>query len=173
MHWRIANSASILWLLLVALAIAQQPSQPQPPQPQPPQPAEPQRIEARKEVIVNWTLGDQAWNFRDVLSTYEPVKGYLESHGNEGFIAVWKVKLIRELEPGAAKHHEEMLGSPFKVVLLDADRTVVDSDAPAQITTPVGAKADDTIELRVGLDAQSLKTTKVIRVQRRTEVGFY
>src|SRR5438094_10600127 len=152
---------AILWLGATAIALAQQQ-----------QPAEPQRVEARKEVIVNWMLGDQAWNFRDVLSTYEPVKGYLESHGNEGFIAVWKLRLVRELELGAAKHHEEMLGSPFKVVLLDADRTVVDSDAPAQITTPVGAKADDTIELRIGLDAQSLKGARVIRVQRRTEVGF-
>jgi hypothetical protein len=153
---------------LAAVAMAQQP----PPQQQPPPPAEAQRIEARREVIVNWTLGDQAWNFRDVLSAYEPVKGYLEPHGREGYIAVWKLRLVRELEPGAAKHHEEMLGSPFKIVLLDGDRTVVDSDAPAQITTPVGAKADDTIELRIGLDAQSLKNTKVIRVQRRTEVGF-
>src|SRR5438067_10494635 len=162
MHRPLTILTAIFWLSAAGPAAAQQP--------QPP--TEPQRLEARKEVIVNWTLGDQAWNFRDVLNTYEPVKGYLESHGNEGHIAVWKLRLVRELEQGAAKHHEEMLGSPFKVVLLDADRTVVDSDAPAQITTPVGAKADDTVELRVGLDAQSLKNTKVIRVQRRTEVGF-
>ena len=157
---------------LVAIAAVAMAQQPQPQPAPPPPPAEAQRIEARREVIVNWTLGDQAWNFRDVLSAYEPVKGYLEPHGSEGYIAVWKLRLVRELEPGAAKHHEEMLGSPFKIVLLDGDRTVVDSDAPAQITTPVGAKADDTIELRIGLDAQSLKNTKVIRVQRRTEVGF-
>ena len=163
---------ALFWLSTAAIAVAQQP----PPQPQPPQPAEPQRIEARKEVIVNWTLGlpgqELPWIFRDVINTYEPVKGYLETHGSEGSVAVWKLRLVRELEQGAAKYHEEMLGSPLKVVLLDADRTVVDSDAPAQITTPVGAKADDTIELRVGLDAQSLKNAKVIRVQRRTEVGF-
>jgi hypothetical protein len=160
---------ALFWLSAAVMAAAQQP---QPPQPQPPQPAEPQRIEARREVIINWTMGDQAWNFNDLRTTYEPVKGYLESHGNEGFVAVWKLRLVRELEQGASKHHEEMLGSPFKVVLLDADRTVVDADAPAQITTPVGAKADDTIEFRVGLDAQALKGTRVIRVQRRTEVGF-
>ncbi len=164
-----AKLVAISWLAGLGVVVGQQPPQVQPQQPAAP---EAQRIEARKEVIVNWTLGDQAWNFRDVLNSYEPVKGYLEPHGNEGYIAVWKLRLVRELEPGAAKHHEEMLGSPFKVVLLDGDRTVVDSDAPAQITTPVGAKADDTIELRVGLDAQSLKNTRVIRVQRRTEVGF-
>jgi len=170
MHRPIMILTALFWLSAAAIGTAQQPPQPQPPQP--PQPAEPQRIEARKEVIVNWTLGDQAWNFNDIRTTYEPVKGYLEQHGNEGFVAVWKLRLLRELETGASKHHEEMLGSPFKVVLLDADRTVVDSDAPAQITTPVGAKADDTIEFRVGLDAQALKGAKVIRVQRRTEVGF-
>jgi len=161
--------AAMVWFMMTALAFAQQPPQPQLQQAQPP---ESQRVEARREVIVNWTLGDQAWNFRDVLTTYEPVKGYLEPHGNEGYVAVWKLRLVHELELGAAKHHEEMLGSPFKIVLLDADKTVVDSDAPAQITTPLGAKTDDTIELRVGLDAQTLKNAKVIRVQKRTEVGF-
>jgi len=171
MHRPIMILAALFWLSAAAIAAAQQP----PPQPQPPQPAEPQRIEARKEVIVNWTLGppghEQVWNFNDLRTTYEPVKGYLEQHGNEGFVAVWKLRLIRELEQGAAKLHDEMLGSPFKVVLLDADRTVLDGDAPAQITTPIGAKADDTNEFRVGLDAQARKGAKVNRVQRRTEVG--
>src|SRR5437773_1889082 len=111
-------STAILWLGATAVALAQQQ-----------QPAEPQRVEARKEVIVNWTMGDQAWNFRDVLTAYEPVKGYLEPHGSEGLVAVWKLRLVKELEVGAAKHHEEMLGSPFKIVLLDADRTVVDSSS--------------------------------------------
>ena len=35
-------------------------------------------------------------------------------------------------------------------MLLDADRTVIDSDLPAQIT-PVSGKSGDTIELLVGL----------------------
>src|SRR5262245_23435515 len=128
MHRPIMILTALFWLSAAAIAAAQQP----PPQPQPPQPVEPQRIDARKEVVVNWTMGDQGWNFNDIRATYEPVKGYLESHGNEGFVAVWKLRLVRELETGASKYHEEMLGSPFKVVLLDADRTVVDSDAPAQ-----------------------------------------
>ena len=53
---------------------------------------------------------------------------------------MWKLRLIKPFEEGAARYHEEILGSPFKIVLLDADRTVVDSDAPAQITTPVGRR---------------------------------
>src|SRR4029079_14192122 len=106
--------AAMVWFMMTALAFAQQPPQPQLQQAQPP---ESQRVEARREVIVNWTLGDQAWNFRDVLTTYEAVKGYLEPHGNEGYVAVWKLRLVHELDLGAAKHHEEMLGSPFKIVL--------------------------------------------------------
>jgi hypothetical protein len=164
---------AFLTLGTCALAVAQQPPLPPPPLAQPPQqPQESQRIEARKEVIINWTLDGQAWVFRDVLMAYEPVKGYLESHGADGSVAVWSLRLVRELELGAAKLHEEMLGSPFRIVLLDPDRKIIDNDAPAQITTPVGAKADDTIELRVGLDAATLKNTKVIRVERRTDVGF-
>src|SRR5881396_3384473 len=49
---------ALSWLSAAGLVTAQPP-------PQAPQPAEPQRIEARKEVIVNWTLGppgqEQAW----------------------------------------------------------------------------------------------------------------
>src|SRR5262245_47266651 len=105
----------------------------QAPQAQTQPPAEAQRVEARREVIINWTLGDQAWNFREIQTAYDPVKGYLEPRGEQGFLAVWNLRLIRELEEGAAKYHDEILGSPFKVVLLDADRKVIDFDAPAQI----------------------------------------
>jgi hypothetical protein len=166
-------AAAVLFFLAVfATASAQQAPPPLPPPPQAQQPQEAPRVDARKEVIVNWYLDGQAWIFRDIMSAYEPVKGYQESHGNEGTVAVWSLRLIRELEPGAAKLHEEMLGSPFRIVLLDADRKIIDNDAPAQITTPVGAKTDDTIELRVGVDPATLKGAKVVRVERRTDVGF-
>ena len=36
------------------------------------------RVDARKEVIVNWYLDGQAWLFRDIMTAYEPVKGYQE-----------------------------------------------------------------------------------------------
>lgn len=138
-----------------------------------PQPIEPSRIDARKEVIVNWTLGDQAWNFKDILGVYEPVKGYLEPRGNRGFLAVWKLRLVKDLETGSARMHEETRGSPFKVVLLDAERTVINPDLPAQITA-VSGKMDDTIELYVALplDSDALRDVKMIRVQRRINVGF-
>jgi hypothetical protein len=150
------------WLSWAALAMAQEAQPPEPPT----------RIEAKKEVIVNWTLGEQAWNFKDILNAYEPVKGYLEPRANQGTLAVWKIRLVKDFEEGAARLHEEMRGSPFKVVLLDADRTIINPDLPAQITVLSG-KMDDTIELYVALpDAPLLKEVRMIRVQRRTDVGF-
>jgi hypothetical protein len=157
-----ATLGAMAWLSLAALAMAQEAQPPEPPT----------RIEAKKEVIVNWTLGEQAWNFKDILNAYEPVKGYLEPRANQGTLAVWKIRLVKDFEEGAARLHEEMRGSPFRVVLLDADRTIINPDLPAQITVLSG-KMDDTIELYVALpDAPLLKEVKMIRVQRRTDVGF-
>jgi hypothetical protein len=144
---------------------------PPPPAPQPPE--SPPRTEARREVLIRWTLGDQVWLFDDVRTAYEPVKGYLEPRPNQGTLAVWNLRLVKDLEAGAARLHEDMRGSPFKVALLDAERTVINPDVPAVQITPVSGKMGDTIELLVGLpDDQILKDVKMIRVQRRTGVGF-
>ena len=104
-------------------------------------------------------MGDQAWNFDDTLAAYEPVKGYLEPPGTQGSnptgnLAVWKLRLVKDFEAGTIAFHEQVRGSPFKVVLLDADRTVINPDAPAQITAPSG-KMGDTIELYVALPENS------------------
>ena len=144
-------------------------------QPPPPAPGS-VRVEAKKEIVVNWSLGEQVWNFKDVLGAYEPVRGYMESGvdpaGNPGNLAVWRLRTVKDLEEGAVRLHEQMRGSPFKIVLLDEDRIIVNADAPAQITLPTG-RAGDTIELRVGLpDTAPLKEVKAIRVERRTDVGF-
>jgi len=161
--------AALAGLIAVAAALSQQPLPP-PPLPQPAEP--PPRVDARREVIVNWTLGDQAWKFNDILTAYEPVKGYLEPRPGRGMLAVWKLRLMKDFESGAATLHSETRGSPFKIVLLDAERTVIDPDLPAQIT-PVSGRMDDTIELYVGLpDAPLLKDVKMIRVEKRTDVGF-
>src|SRR5439155_15888330 len=160
MKTRDALLAVVTCSIVLSASVAQQPQQPQ----------EPQRTEAKKEV--SWTLGDQAWNFKDILSAYEPVKGYLESRGNQGPLAVWKLRLVKDFEEGAAKLHEEIRGTPFKIVLLDADRTIIDPDHPATITV-VPSKMDDTIELYVTMpDPQKLREVRTIRVQRRTDVGF-
>jgi hypothetical protein len=160
----------MLGLLLFTASFAQA----QLPPPPAPQPAETSpRVEARREVLVRWSLGDQAWNFEEVRTAYEPIRGYLEPRAGQGTLAVWKLRMVKDFEEGAARFHEEMRGSPFKVVLLDADRTVINPDVPFVQITPVSGKMDDTIELLVGLpDAQVLKDVRMIRVQRRTDVGF-
>jgi hypothetical protein len=131
------------------------------------------RVEAQKtKAADSWTLGDQTWDFRDILAAYEPVKGHIESRNGGGDLAVWKLRLVRDLEEGAARLHEEMRGSPFKIVLFDAERIVVNPDLPATIT-PVPVRTDDVIELYVALpERQLLRDVKTIRIQRRTDVGF-
>jgi len=159
--------------LLVPLASVFGQAPPPPVAPTPPAVETPTRIEARREVIIHWTLGEQAWNFNDVLAAYRPVNGYLGPRPSQGNLAVWRLRLTKDFEQGTIRLHEEMRGSPFKIVLLDADRTEINPvDIPAQIT-PISGKMDDTIELLVGLpDAQVLRDVKMIRVQRRTNVGF-
>ena len=136
-------------------------------------PRSPRRIEAQKgDMPENWTLGDHAWDFKDVLAAYEPVKGHIEARGERGDLAVWKLRLTKDFEEGAQRFHDDLRGSPFKIVLLDADRTAINPDLPATIT-PVPSRMDDTIEMYVVLPtAEILRDVKYIRVQRRTDVGF-
>jgi hypothetical protein len=158
---------ALLLLLCLATVLAAQ----QPPQPQPPE--APPRVDARKEVVVNWTLGDQAWVFRDILATYEPVKGYLDFQtGQAKVLAVWTLRLTRDMETGAVELQNRMPGSPFKISLLDADRVLIDDKIEPTIT-PITGKAGDSIELYVPLSPSQLKEVKTIRVERRgSNVGF-
>jgi hypothetical protein len=131
------------------------------------------RVEAQKpEGAEAWNLREQAWDFKDLAAGYEPVKGRIERRNGQGELAVWTLKLTRDFEEGTQRFHEQMRGSPFRIVLLDADRTIINEDLPATIT-PVPARMGDTIELFVVLpSADILRETKFIRVQRRTDVGF-
>jgi hypothetical protein len=119
------------------------------------------------------TLGEQTWHFTDIQATYEPRKGSVEPRGGQaGNQAVWTLRLVKDMDPGAARLQEEMRGSPFRIVLLDAERTVINQDIVPQIT-PISGKAEDTIQLYVPLpDAPLLREVKYIRVERRTNVGF-
>jgi hypothetical protein len=162
---RLAAALILVASLIVSLAAS---AQEQPPTAAP-------RVEAKKEIVVNWTMGGQAWDFKDILSGYEPMKGHQEPGGDEtekGTLAVWKLRHAKDLDPGAVKLHTNTPGSPFRVMFLDADRTVINQDVPARITEPSG-KMDDTIELLVALPEEpKLKEIKTIRVVRRTEIGF-
>ena len=133
---------------------------------------QPPRPEAQQRQTDVWTLNDQSWDFKDVLTAYAPLKGRFETSENAGPLVVWKMQLVRDMEDGAARLQEELRGSPFKIVLLDAERAVINPDVQARIT-PVPAKAGDVIEMVVALpDRELLKQVKYIRVQRRTDIGF-
>lgn len=129
----------------------------------------PPLVEAKKEVIVNWTLGGQTWDFKSVLATYEPVKGVYEPLTNE---AIWTLQLVRDLEPGAKVLHNETMGTPFRPVLLTAEKLVAAQDAKV-LMTAVSGKLGDTIQIVVQLpEKESLDRIKFIRIERRTNVGF-
>lgn len=131
------------------------------------------RAEAQKSTSAEqWQLDNRSWDFKDVSAAYEPVKGSVESRGERGDLAIWKLRLTKDFEEGAQQFHTDLRGSPFKVVLLDADRTVINPDLPATIT-PVPSRTGDTIQMYVALPtSEILREVKYIRVQRRTDVGF-
>lgn len=153
-------------LLSAAIATAQEPKRADSPGVQ-------KRAEAQKgDSAERWQLGDQQWDFKDIAAVYEAVKGHVESRSGSGELAVWKLKLKKDLEEGAQRLQEELRGSPFKIVLLDGERTTINPDLPASIT-PVPARKDDTIELYVALpNSDVLRDVKHIRIQRRTDIGF-
>lgn len=157
-----------LFIMLAAAALAQQPVDQLPPEP-------PTRVEAKKQVIVNWSLNDQAWEFKEIQAVYEPVKGFLEVRGSAGPPqAVWTLRLAKDLEQGTVDLHQNQPGSPFRVVFLDADRTLIVPDKPPAIRfTPITGKLGDSITLAVELPpAPLLSDVKFVRIERRTNVGF-
>jgi hypothetical protein len=118
---------------------------------------------------IAWVLGDQVWDFSPIATTYEPMKGEFDPVTGE---AIWTLALITDLTPGEAGLHTQSRGSPFKPVLLTEDKVVVAADARVRITQVTG-KLGDAIRVTVQLPADDLLgRTKLIRLDRRTEVGF-
>jgi hypothetical protein len=161
---------------LLAAAWAQQPEQPGPPPPPTPIPAAPTptRVEAKAQVIINWTLGNETWDFSEVMSVFEPIKGYLEipSDKNELPKAVWTLRLVKNLDEGTVKLYENE--NPFKVTIFDADRTRIDR-APQQVMkiTPIPNRAGDTITMAIAMpDPPLLNEIRYVRVEPATNVGF-
>jgi hypothetical protein len=151
--------------------VAQQPLPAQPPvagqpaaQPPPPAPV----VEAKKRVIVTWTLGEQEWDFNDVLSAYEPVKGVFDPNIHH---AIWTLELAKDLLPGEVTLHQQEEGTPFKVVLLDAERVPLAVGAAVTVS-PISGKKGDRIIATFAVAPDVMKIVKTVRVQRRTKVGF-
>jgi hypothetical protein len=125
--------------------------------------------EADDEPATVWLLEDREWDFDAVATVYQPVRGvYL----TETRSSVWMLELVRELFPGEAGLHAAIQDTPFRLVLLDEDRTVVDVRLPLKLT-PVTGKLGDRVLLSVLMpDDDSLAKVTSVRVERRTEVGF-
>jgi hypothetical protein len=159
---------------LMAAAWAQQPESPGPPPPpsNSTSPA-PTRIEAKAQVIVNWTLGNETWDFSEVMSVYEPVKGYLEIPGDKNELpkAVWTLRLAKNLDEGTVKLHEN--GPLFKVTTLDADRSRLDKAPLPMKITPISGRVGDTVTMIVAMpDPPLLNEIRFVRVEPATNVGF-
>ena len=131
--------------------------------------AEDKPLEASKGDDGVWTLGGQVWEFKEVASVYTPLKGTLDPKTGA---AQWTLELARELTTGEAAAHGAVTGTPFKPVLLDEEKTTVAEDARVKIT-PISGKLGDRIRLTVQLPkAETLAKVKLIRIQRRTQLGF-
>lgn len=162
-------------ILVGSLVSAQQPLPAQPllpgqplgGQPAPPPPPAPV-VEAKKRVVVTWTLGDQEWDFTDVLSVYEPVKGMFDPNINH---AVWTLELAKDLQPGEVTLHQQEEGSPFKVLLLDAERVPLAVGAAITVS-PISGKKGDRLIATFAVAPDVMKIVKTVRVLRRTKVGF-
>ncbi len=161
--------------LLVMSAVAQEPAPAQPPAAQPPdaQPPTPPRpepvelIEATKEEI--WTLGGKTWDFKDVATTYKPVKGLMNPSTG---IVQWTLEIVREMSEGEIGMHGNLEETPFKPTFLDAERIVLEEDAPSRMSK-IGGKVGDRVLVGFKLpEPDVLEKTTLIRVGKRTSVGF-
>jgi hypothetical protein len=175
----LAGVSQLAWAQQPPLLPAQEQAVQPPPPPQPPAPP----VEARKQIVVTWTLGEQEWDFKDVLSVYEPVSGTLElnrgpqipaggvldPHAGQ---AVWTFELAKDLLPGEVQLHMETEGSPFKAVLLDADRVPLETEMQIRFSRITGKKGDRVKAIFLLPPADVFKLTKTIRVERRTKIGF-
>jgi hypothetical protein len=116
-----------------------------------------------------WTLGDQVWEFGELATTYLPAKGEFNPETRE---AVWTLQIVRDLTPGEIGFQNTLAGSPFQPMLLDADKILLLSDARVTITK-VSGRLGDAIRVTIRLpDEAALAKAALIRLERRTEIGF-
>jgi len=116
-----------------------------------------------------WTLGDQVWEFGELATTYLPAKGEFNPETRE---AVWTLQIVRDLTPGEVGFQNALAGSPFQPMLLDADKIMLLSDARVTITK-ISGRLGDAIRVTIRLpDEEALAKAALIRLERRTEIGF-
>jgi hypothetical protein len=160
--------AAFVFAIAAAAMFAQQPPQPPRPDPQVQQPEPEPLVEATRQET--WTLGDQLWDFKDVASVYQPVKATLNPRTGA---AEWLLEIVKELAAGEVGLHENTEGSPFKVVLLDADKVVLEVEPEVRLSSRLTGKAGDKVKMVVQLpSAELLSQARHVRIERRTKVGF-
>jgi hypothetical protein len=121
------------------------------------------------EELMLWSLGQQTWEFAEVAAAYLPAKGSFNPMTRE---AVWTLQLAKDLTPGEVGLQSTIEGSPFKAMFLDEDKTLVLADAPIKIT-PITGKLGDAIRVTIRMpDEEILAVVALIRLERRTQVGF-
>jgi hypothetical protein len=116
-----------------------------------------------------WTLGDQVWEFGELDTAYLPAKG---SYNPETREAVWILQIVRDLTPGEVGFQSTLAGSPFRPSFLDADKILLAGDAPVKFT-PITGRQGDSVRVTIRLpDEAGLAKVALIRVEKRTEIGF-
>jgi hypothetical protein len=126
-------------------------------------------VEAMKSEAGVWTLAGSEWDFSAVAAVYAPVKGAFDAQTGA---AEWTLELVRELTSAEAAAQGATVGSPFKPAFLDGEKLLLASDARVKIT-PISGKAGDRVRMTVQMPkAETLAQVKLVRVGRRTELGF-
>ena len=115
------------------------------------------------------TLGDQTWDFRQLAAAYKPLKGEFELKTGQ---AVWTLELMKDLSEGEVAVHSATQGSPFRAVLLDADKVLVSGDVRIKLGG-ISGKAGDAVRVTLLMPAaEKLAQVKTVRIERRTQIGF-
>jgi hypothetical protein len=154
--FRLALTFAVSLILLLAGSVLGQQPEPE------------ELVEAAKQET--WTLGDQEWDFKDVATAYAPVKGALNPKTG---VVQWTLEIVKELAPGEVGLHESTEGSPFKLVLLDAEKIVLAVEPRVQFASKLTGKPGDKVKIAVQLPkAEVLSQAKLVRIERRTKIGF-
>jgi hypothetical protein len=125
--------------------------------------------EAVKSKEGAWTLDGREWDFSAVESVYTPLAGTFDEKKSA---VIWTLELAKELTSAEASAQMAVQGTPFKPSFLDGEKLLLAADARLKIT-PISGKKGDRIRMTVQLPkAEILSQTKLVRVGRRTELGF-
>jgi hypothetical protein len=163
----------LLATVLIGSSLLTQPNQP----PAPPAPAaQNERVPAEDVPLVEaakeetWTLGEQQWNFKDIATAYQPVKG---TYNAKTGVAEWTLELVKELSAGEIAILGSAEGSPFKIVLFDEEQLALDDEPTLKLSSRLTGKPGDKVKVAVQLPmADTLGKVRLVRVERRTKIGF-